>query len=210
MSSPTFVICVLFDDSHSDRCEVIFHWGLHFPDISNVEQSSVFSHITLMLLSLLICKMITTLGPTSVSSWAWKEIVHEEYLAHVWHLRNKRQVLQSQKRNSNSFGVKHLGFQPWFWHWITTWPWQLPLTSLGTGASQVVLAVKKLPANAGDGRDVGSTPGSGRSPGGGHGNPLQYSRLKNPMDRGAWLSYNPWDHQESDSCVTCEHSLILR
>ena len=40
--------------------------------------------------------------------------------------------------------------------------------------------------NAGDARDAGSIPGSGRSPGGGHGNPLQYSCLENPMDRGAW------------------------
>ena len=47
-------------------------------------------------------------------------------------------------------------------------------------------AVKNLPAKAGDIRDMGSIPGSGRSPGGGHGNPLQYSCLENPMDRGAW------------------------
>ena len=46
--------------------------------------------------------------------------------------------------------------------------------------------VKNLPANAGDTGDMGSIPGSGRSPGGGHGNPLQYSCLENPMDRGAW------------------------
>ena len=46
--------------------------------------------------------------------------------------------------------------------------------------------VKNLPANAGDARDVGSFPGLGRSPGGGHGNPLQGSCLENPMDRGAW------------------------
>ena len=46
--------------------------------------------------------------------------------------------------------------------------------------------VKNLPANAGDIRDPGSIPGLGRSPGGGHGNPLQYSCLENPMDRGAW------------------------
>ena len=45
--------------------------------------------------------------------------------------------------------------------------------------------VKNSPANAGDLRDVGSIPGSGRSSGGGYGNPLQYSYLKNPMDRGA-------------------------
>ena len=46
--------------------------------------------------------------------------------------------------------------------------------------------VKNLPANVGDVRDVGSIPGSGRSPGGGHSNPLWYSCLENPMDRGAW------------------------
>ena len=46
--------------------------------------------------------------------------------------------------------------------------------------------VKNLPANAGDTRDVGLIPGLGRSPGGGHGNPLQYFCLENPRDRGAW------------------------
>ena len=52
--------------------------------------------------------------------------------------------------------------------------------------SQVVLVVKNPPANAGDLRDVGLIPGSGRAPGGGHGNPLQYPCLENPVDRGAW------------------------
>ena len=51
--------------------------------------------------------------------------------------------------------------------------------------------VKNLPASAGDAGDMGSIPGSGRSPGGGNGNPQQYSRLKNPMDRGAWLATTP-------------------
>ena len=46
--------------------------------------------------------------------------------------------------------------------------------------------VKSLPANAGDGGDVGSIPGLGRSPGVGNGNPLQDSCLENPMDRRAW------------------------
>ena len=46
--------------------------------------------------------------------------------------------------------------------------------------------VKNLPASVGDVRDPGSVPGSGRSPGGGHGNSLEYSCLENPMDRGAW------------------------
>ena len=50
----------------------------------------------------------------------------------------------------------------------------------------VALVGKNLPANAGDIRDMGSIPESGRSPGGAHGNPFQYSYLENPMDRGAW------------------------
>ena len=49
-----------------------------------------------------------------------------------------------------------------------------------------MLVVKNLPASAGDVRDVGSIPGSGKSPGGGNGNPPQYSCLENPMDKGAW------------------------
>ena len=60
----------------------------------------------------------------------------------------------------------------------------LPSTTLR--AFQVALVVKNQPANAGDVRDVGLTPGLGRSPGRGHGNPFQYSCLENPMGRGAW------------------------
>ena len=56
------------------------------------------------------------------------------------------------------------------------------------GASQMVLVVRNPLANSGDIRDMGSIPGLGRSPGGGHGNPFQYSWLENFMDRGAWGS----------------------
>ena len=55
-------------------------------------------------------------------------------------------------------------------------------------APQVALVVKNLPAKAGDEGDVGSIPGSERFPGGGHGNPLQYSCLENPMDEAAKLA----------------------
>ena len=56
-------------------------------------------------------------------------------------------------------------------------------------ASQVVLVVKNLPANVGDISDAGSVPGLGRSPGSGHGNPLQYSCLENAMDsRAQWAT----------------------
>ena len=63
---------------------------------------------------------------------------------------------------------------------------ELGLFLIRAGASQVVLVVKNLPANAGDIRDSGSVPGLGRSPGEGHGSPLQHSCLENPMDRGSW------------------------
>ena len=56
---------------------------------------------------------------------------------------------------------------------------------LGTRTSQVALVVKNLPANARDIRDAGLIPGSGRSPGEGHGNPLQNSCLENRMNGGA-------------------------
>ena len=63
-----------------------------------------------------------------------------------------------------------------FWHLLEA---DLPYTA--EGASQVVLPVRNLPASAGDVRDTAVIPGSGRSPGEGHGNPLQYSCLENPM-----------------------------
>ena len=66
------------------------------------------------------------------------------------------------------------------------WHQKLEVEHSSLCASQVALAVKNPPASAGDIRDVGSIPGLGRSPGGGHGNPPQYSCLENPMDRGAW------------------------
>ena len=72
-------------------------------------------------------------------------------------------------------------------------------------ASQVALVVKNLPANAGDLRDAGLILGSGRSPGGGHGNPLQYSYLENPMDRGAWRA-TAHGVTESDTTEVTQHS----
>ena len=64
-------------------------------------------------------------------------------------------------------------------------------------ASQVVLVVKNLPANAGDVRDTGLIPGSGRSTGEENGNPLQHSCLGNPLDREAWAGYCSWGRKES-------------
>ena len=62
----------------------------------------------------------------------------------------------------------------------------LALTIHSSWASRVVLLVKDLPANVGDVRDAALISGLGRSPRGGHGNPLQYFCLENPTDRGVW------------------------
>ena len=69
-----------------------------------------------------------------------------------------------------------------------------------TGASQV-LVVKKPPTRARDIRDTGSIPGARRSPRGGLGNPLQYSCLQNPTDRGGLVGYSPWGCNEFDMTV---------
>ena len=58
--------------------------------------------------------------------------------------------------------------------------------------------------------DLGSIPGLGRSSGEGNGCPLQYSCLENPMDRGAWLGYSPWDCKELDTTEKLTLSLLLR
>ena len=58
--------------------------------------------------------------------------------------------------------------------------------------------VKNLPANAGDAGDSSSISGVGRCPGRGHGNPLQYSYLRNPTER-SLEGYSPWDGKESDT-----------
>ena len=78
-------------------------------------------------------------------------------------------------------GYSHMGLQRVGYNLATKPP---PPSFLWT--SQLALVVKNPPANAGDARDMGSIPGSGRSPGDGHGNSIQYSCLENPRDRGAW------------------------
>ena len=80
------------------------------------------------------------------------------------------------------------GFDPWSGNYNPTCYVALPKKnkSMKTVSVHLVLVVKNLPANVGDIRDENSILGSGRSPGEGHSNPLQYSCLENPMNRGAW------------------------
>ena len=76
-------------------------------------------------------------------------------------------------------------FNTYFTHW------DLCIHITIYGASQVVLAVKNVPANTGDIRDAGSIPGSGRSPGGGHGHSLQYPWLDNSHGQRSLEGYSP-------------------
>ena len=64
--------------------------------------------------------------------------------------------------------------------------------------------MKNSPANAADVGDAGSVPGSGRSPGGGHGNPLQYSCLENPHGQRSLEGHSPWGHKR------VEHNLAIK
>jgi len=72
-----------------------------------------------------------------------------------------------------------------------------PIREFGSAwSSQAALVVKNLPANAGGMRDVGSIPGSGRSPGEGNGSPLQYSCLENPNGQRSLAGCSPWGHKD--------------
>ena len=82
-----------------------------------------------------------------------------------------------------------------FWSWCSKRQ-ELQHTCVGS-PSQVPLVVKNMPANTGDIRDLGLILGLGGSPGEGHGNPIQYSFLENPVNRRAWWA-SPWCHKELD------------
>ena len=91
--------------------------------------------------------------------------------------------------------------------------WRNVLYFTHLGSSRVFpggTSIKNLPANAGDLGDLYSIPGSGRSPGGGHGIPLQYSCLENPVDRGAWQAIvhgvtKSWTWLKQLSIHACRH-----
>ena len=78
------------------------------------------------------------------------------------------------------------------------WHLQVHSLSLFLGASQVVLVVKNPPVNAGDARDIGSISGSGRFPGEGSGNSLQYSCLEKSHGQRSLVGYSPWGRKELD------------
>ena len=80
-----------------------------------------------------------------------------------------------------------------------------PSIRVFSSESALHISGKEHACNAGD---TGLIPGLGRSPGGRHGNPLQYSCWENPMERGACQAMGPWDHKESDMTEVTEHRKI--
>ena len=97
--------------------------------------------------------------------------------------------------------LRALIFLPWFLPFDLTDQQQLTLTIpvafLGI-SDQVALVVKSLPTNERTTEDTGLIPGLGRSPGGGHGNPLQYSCLENSHGQKSLVGYSPWGCKKSD------------
>ena len=84
--------------------------------------------------------------------------------------------------------------------------WSFVVDLIFGEASQVVLVVKTLPADAGDVRDAGSIPGWGRSPGGGNGNPLQCACLGESQGQRSLADYGPRGRRESDRTEAPQHS----
>ena len=117
--------------------------------------------------------------------WLWKR--------HDLATKQQQHVYRKAVKRIQSSHIPHIQFSSiiilheWVWYifhnsWVNIDT--LLLTKVHT--IQVALVVKNPPASLGNLRDLGSIPGLGRSPGGGKGNPFQYSCLENPMDRGAW------------------------
>ena len=85
-----------------------------------------------------------------------------------------------------------------------------PIREFGSAwSSQVALVVKNLPANAEGMRDVGSIPGSGRTPGEGNGNPLQYSCLEKLHGQRSLVGYTPWGCKESDTTEQLHFEIFI-
>ena len=167
----------LADDTDAAGLEVIL-WQL--PDLWNWF-SILVTHWT-SLVAQMVKASAYTMRETLVWSLGQKDPLEKEMATHSSSLVWKIPWMEKPDR-LQSMGSQRVGH-----NWVTHFYFSSN-TSESKGllrASEVVLVVKKPPANAGNIRDVGSIHGSWRSPGGGHGNPLQYSRQENPMDRGAW------------------------
>ena len=116
--------------------------------------------------------------PAGKASWKREALSWTLCLGRIWR-KNEETRAESQ-----DFGVTKSN--PVLNHLSSVWLWVFP----------VVLVVKILPAHAGDLRDAGSIPGSGRSPGGRNSNPLQYSCLEKSHEQKSLAGYSPKGHKE--------------
>ena len=96
------------------------------------------------------------------------------------------------------FNQENLSIFHFVSHWIQNDALPNKDVSVEVQGLQVILVVKNMPVNAGDIRDLGSIPGSERSPWRRPGNPLQYSCLENPHRQRSISGYSPWGHKKSD------------
>ena len=157
-------------------------------------------------------KHLSTMQETWVRALGWEDPLEKEMAIHSSTIAWKIPWTEEPGR-LQSMGSQRVGLD-----WATSLSLSLSnaVTSSGTWANPFtflgflgeVLVVKNPPANAGDKREVGLIPGSRRSPGGGHGNPLQYSCLENPMDRGAWQA-TVHGVAESDTTKATWHTCML-
>ena len=120
------------------------------------------------------------------NSFHFEVMINNQKKNMLWHAKTVR--------NSNFCATNKISLEPSHPYSFIYCLWLLLCWVL-----QVALVVRNPPANVGDIRDVGSVSGSGRSPGEGHGNPLQYFCLENPMNRGAWWATVHGEAKESDT-----------
>ena len=120
-------------------------------------------------------KHLPAVWETRVRSLGWEDLLEKEMATHSSTLAWKIPWTEDPGR------LQYMGLQSWTRLSNFTFFW----------ASQVALLVKNSPANARDVRDAGLIPGLGRSPGGGYGNPLQYSFLENPHGQRSLVDYSP-------------------
>ena len=142
---------------------------------------------------------VQTTGRNSWSSWMARHVVPISLTVMRVGSEPSPYPFKEQPLRKNSYIGSVLTIRP---------PWRSPEGSflsliflyMYACVSRVALVVKNLPAIAADERDIGLIPELGRSPGGGHGNPLQYPCLENPTDRGAWQAiYSTGACKESDT-----------
>ena len=142
----------------------------------------------------------------------WKSQRHSQKKSLCWIMKESRSSVAKCRKKEGVLGRKYILWKVTKLKKSLSSVWQ-KVRSL-VGASKMALVVKNPSANVGDIRDMCSIPGSGRSPGGRRGNPLHYSCLENPLDRGAWwaivhgVAKSP-TRQKQPSMHACKEFSIL-